>query len=225
MKKIFQAVLVVAVFAVPAATVHASSELSVSTGGRNIARGQNVERASVIGRGSETIEILIHVRNATTRTLYGTEVTDILPVGLRYLPQTTAIDGFLAADGIARSGLPIGTLAPSQEKIVRFSVLVDPATVPAWGQVELPDTAYVRADGVAAVVVRLPVILGNNTSIAAISRVKTGPGDSLFLSLLLALVVTACYARYTDTKFFNQRFALARIQRHAARRQQTNFLR
>jgi len=199
--------------------------LALGQYGRNITRGQAAEYSSVVARGNETLDIILHVRDTSATTLTNVYLTDLLPVGLGYINQSTALNGVLVADGITSSGLNIGTLWPNQEVVVRFSVMVDPNSVPGWGQVTVLNTAQVRADNAYSVSASLPVTLGTAQSIAAISRVKTGPADSILLALLAGMAAAGLYGLYTTTDFFGRRYELAKLRDLVGRAHAPNFLR
>ena len=97
--------------------------------------------------------------------------------------------------------------------MLKFSVRVDAAYVPAWGTVLVNNTAQVRADGLAVMSVQFPITLGQNLTLATASAVKTGPADSVWLALLISLLVTGAYAAYTRTDVFGRRTALAEVSR------------
>lgn len=198
---------------------------SITEFGRNVSRGQSGEYAAVVARGSETIDVIVRVHANSSSTLHNVILTNILPSGLNYIARSTTVDGISAADGITTSGLNIGSLMPNQGVVVKFSVLVDPNSVPIWGQVDLRNTTQVRADNLSTISAQLPITLGNSVSIAAISRVKTGPADSILLALLISALVTAMYALYTRTALFGRRLALSEIRQSMVAKSTPNFLR
>ena len=197
--------------------------LTLTEYGRNITRGQSSEYRSVVGHGGDTIEIIAHIVNISGAPLSNVFVTNLLPAGLGYIARSTAVDGRIVRDSITSSGLNIGTVYPGQRVVVRFAAAIAPHAVPVWGQIELSDNAWVRADNAAAAAVRLPITLGGQASLAAISRIKTGPIDSILLALLASIVTTGLYAMYTNTELFEKRFARARLGRQIGR--DLNFVR
>ena len=117
----------------------------------------------------------------------------------------------MTADGITSTGINIGTVSPFAESVIKFSVRVDSAYVPTWGTVTVNAIAQARADGITTRSVSLPIILGQNASIGTISQVKTGPADSLWMALMVALLATGAYAAYTRSEVFGRRMALAEV--------------
>jgi uncharacterized repeat protein (TIGR01451 family) len=218
-KSSFKLLVVLVVLAGASSAVQAQSgpALTTTLSGRNITRAQSGEYRSVSGRGGDTLEIFARVRNVSDTPVFDIFLIDILPSGLRYVAPSTALNGRIIADGVTSSGINIGSLWPGQEAVVRFSVVVDGAAMPSWGQVDLANVLQVRADGVNTISGRLPITLGSNASLAAVSRVKTGPVDSVLLALLISIVVTGLYALYTDTLLFQRRFTLARLRQLSSR--------
>jgi uncharacterized repeat protein (TIGR01451 family) len=201
----------------PTPTVYPYSQLTLTQYGRNVTRGQSGEFTTVRARGNETLDLIVHIRNTSGSTLYNVTATDVLPEGFTYLPGTTAVNGYLVADGIAGSGLNIGSIAPYGETIVKLSVRVESGSVPTWGQVTTSNEVQVRADGLSTSSVLMTVYLGQWSAISGASGVKTGPADSLFLALAIASLVTALYAGYTRTDVFGRRMAIADAGRNAGK--------
>lgn len=203
--------------------VYNGQGLSVSETGRNVSRGQSGEYASVWARGGDTLDLVLHVRNANGSTLSNVYVTDLLPAGLNYVFSSTTLNGTVVGDGITSSGLNVGTLYGNQENTIKFSVTVDSAYVPGWGQVDVASTAQARADGANTVSATLPISLGQSY-LATIARVKTGPADSFLLALFVSMLMTGIYAMYTRTELFGRRVALAEV-RNLMTKGSPNFIR
>jgi uncharacterized repeat protein (TIGR01451 family) len=185
--------------------------LALSIVGRNVTRGQSGEHSSLSARGGDTLDLILRIRSQNGQYLYNVIVTDYLPVGIAYIPGSTALNGQVTTDGITSSGLNIGTLAPWQEATVKFSVRVDEAFVPTVGRTTITNTAQARADGTATVGSSIALTLGVRQILAA-AGVKTGPADTLAMALGLALVVTGGYAAYARTSVFNRRMATAEVK-------------
>lgn len=198
--------------------------LSMSMAGRNVARGQRGEYGSVTAKGNETIEIILRVRNTSGTVATNVSIVDMLPAGIRYIPQSTSLNGIVIADGITTSGVNIGVIWPNQEVTVRLSTVVDLQSVPTWGQIDTTMTAQSRADNAGVVLAQLPIRLGQIVSIAPISHISTGPGESLLMAVLLSVIATGAYAMYTTTAVFHRRMALTEISR-LSRKSTLNFTR
>jgi uncharacterized repeat protein (TIGR01451 family) len=181
--------------------------------GRNVTRGQSGEHTAVSARSGDTLDMVVRIRSTNGSYLYNAFVSDVLPVGLTYIPRSTTLNGYEVADGVTGSGINVGTIQPNAEIAVKFSVRVDGAYVPTWGTIVINETASVRADGLSTISAQLPVTLGQNLNITTVSTVKTGPADSLWLALLASLLVTSAYAAYTRTDMFGRRMATAEVQR------------
>lgn len=209
----------------PTATPIPTARVELRTLGRNVTRGQSGENASVRARGGDTLDMIIRIRSTNSAYLSGVFVTDILPDGLSYIPRSTILNGYEMIDGITSSGIHVGTLSPNSETVLKFSVRVDGAHVPSWGTITVNNIAQMRADGLAVMAVQFSITMGQNLNIAAVSAVKTGPADALWLALLASLLMTGAYAAYTRTDAFGRRFALAQINRHVYAKLAPNFLR
>ncbi|MCC6934474.1 MAG: DUF11 domain-containing protein [Candidatus Yanofskybacteria bacterium] len=190
-----------------------NARMDVRQLGRNVTRGQSGEYAGVRARGGDTLDIVLRARSSTGSALYNAFVTELLPSGVNYIAGSTTVNGYAVADGITSAGISVGTLSPSTDTVIKFSVRVDEASVPSWGQVVVNASAQVRADGVGTMSAQLPITLGQRLSIATASSVQTGPTDSIVLALLIAALVTGLYAAYTRSAIFGRRMAFAEIGR------------
>lgn len=195
----------------PTPTSSPTGQISVMKFGRNVTRGQVGEHASLVARSGDTLDFVIRVRSLNNSYLYNSYVTDILPGGLVYIPGSTTLNGYVVADGVTSAGLNVGTVSPSSDTVIKLSVRVDGAYVPASGTITVNNIVQARADGIVTRSASLPITLGQNASIATISTVKTGPADSLWLALAAAFLATGVYAGYTRTNLFGRRMAHAEI--------------
>lgn len=199
-------------------------DLSLTLTGRNTTRGQTGEYRSVSARGGDTIAFILRVRAPWNTQLTNVRLTDYLPSGLTYNSTTTTRDGIAESDGITAEGLSLGTLSAGQEVVIKFSARVEYDAVPEWGTVTVTDSAQVRADGVNTKSASMRITLGTDESLTAVSAIKTGPADALWLSLLIALMATGLYAAYTRTDLFGRRMTDAEISA-LQRRSTLNFSR
>jgi len=189
------------------------ARIALTQTGRNVTRGQSGEYASLTARGGDTLDILIHVRSTNGSYVTNAYVTDLLPGGLVYIPGSTTVNHYVVGDGVTTSGINVGTLSPYSDTVVKLSVRVSEGSVPTWGTVTVNNTAQVRADGLGTLSSQLPITIGTNASIAAVSAVKTGPADSVWMALMAALLVTGMYAAYTRSDIFGRRMAFAEVSR------------
>lgn len=183
--------------------------LSITKYGRNITLGQAAEQSSVRVLNGNTVEFIIRVRSLSNLNLHNVIVTDLLPAGIEYLPRTTSVNNIIVGDTIM-SGLNVGSLAPGQESMIRFSGRVNALLSFPSGSLVAHNTAQARADNVPTVSAQLPLTLGT------VAGVSTGPTESVFLALGLSALVTALYAAYTRTGLFQTRLASATVRRHQA---------
>ncbi|HUO75634.1 MAG TPA: hypothetical protein VMU12_01800 [Candidatus Paceibacterota bacterium] len=196
---------------------YTNGTLALSIGGRNLTQGQSSEYTSVSGRPGDTLDLILHV-TAQNGPLSNVWVTDYLPAGVTYLPNTTVLNGSVAAEGVTSTGLYIGYLGAGQQATVKFSVMVQSGAVPTWGAVTVTDNAQSRADNAGTVAAAMSMVLGQQINVAQISSaVKTGPTDSLLYALAAAVLLTGMYAVYTRSTLFQKRASLAEINRLSKR--------
>jgi uncharacterized repeat protein (TIGR01451 family) len=195
--------------------------MTIQKMGRNITQGQAIESASMVVRSNDTVEFLIHVR-ALSSSMTNVIVTDALPQGINYIPNTTSVNNNIVQDGVTGGGINIGSLAFGQEAIVRFSALIAPGTTFPNGNLTVINTAYVRADNLPTMTAQMSV---SRTSIGTVAGVQTGPGESLLLALLLSAAMTYGYMAYTGTPLFNRRDAMAKVRHYGASVERLNFMR
>jgi len=195
----------------PTPTVYPIAQMQLTETGRNVTRGQSGEYASLVARGADTLDLIIRTRSTTGSYLYNVFVTEQLPAGFTYINGSTTLNGYVVADGITVTGINIGTVSPYNVSVIKLSVRVDGAYVPTWGTVTVNAIAQARADGINTLSASLPITLGQNASIATISKVKTGPADAMWMALMVALFATGAYATYTRSEIFGRRRALAEV--------------
>jgi uncharacterized repeat protein (TIGR01451 family) len=205
----------------PTVYPYTNGRVEVSATGRNVTRGQSGELSSLRARGGDTLDMIVRVHSVSNTYTSNVYLTDILPSGVKYIAGSTTINGRVVTDGVTSSGLGLGSIAPGSETVVKFSVRVDGSYLPATGSITVSNLAQVRADGMTIVSAQTLITMGHFLSISAVSGVKTGPADSLWLALLAALLVTGCYAAYTRTDLFGRRMALSEIA--ALSRKSLNF--
>ncbi len=200
-------------YVTPTPTPAPYAHMTIAETGRNVTRGQSGEYAIVSARGGDTLDLIIRVRSTNGSSLYNAYVTDQLPAGLNYISGSTTLNGTVVADGVTSTGIYIGTVSPYSASVVKFSVRVDGAYVPASTMTTVYSIAQARADSMSTISASLPIVLGQNAVITSVSSVKTGPADSVMVSLLLAALATAAYAAYTRTLRFQNRLARVEIAR------------
>ncbi len=200
---------------------YANGRVEVSATGRNVTRGQSGELTNLRARGGDTLDLIVRIHSISNVYTTAVYLTDILPSGVRYIAGSTTVNGRVVSDGITSSGIALGSIAPGSETTVKLSVRVDGSYLPASGSITAYTVAQVRADDMTIVSAQTPITMGHALSISAISGVKTGPADSLWLALLAAFLVTGGYAAYTRTALFGRRMTLAEIG--ALSRKSVNF--
>jgi uncharacterized repeat protein (TIGR01451 family) len=199
--------------------------IGLSQTGRNVSRGQTGEFSSIVARGGDTLDLIVRLRSANSAQLNNAFVTVLVPAGLTYISGSTTVNGYSSGDGVTSSGINVGTINAATHTTVKFSVRVEASAVPSWGTVTVNSNAQARADGVGAVSASLPITLGTSASITAVSSVKTGPVDSIWMAALMAFLVTGAYAAYTRTDMFGRRAAHAEASRLSRSSVGLNFVR
>lgn len=181
-------------------------QLSIAKLGRNVTRGEFAEQSSVNASPNDTVEFVVHVRSlASSGTITNVIVSDVVPTGMAYIPNTTSVNGIAANDDIVSSGgLNVGSLVPGQQAIIRLSARVNTASALPTGTTTVINTARVRADSIPEIISQLPIVIFNG-SIAGISKVPTGAGESVLFALAVSALITLMYMTYTRTEMFKRR--------------------
>ncbi len=180
-------------------------QLNIVKRGRNVTRGEFNEQSSVAASPNDTIEFIVSVRSLSTARVDNVIVKDIVPSGISYLPNTASVNGISKPDDLVSSqGLNIGSLDPNQQAIIRFSGRVNPADALPTGTTTVLNTAQASAPNIPTVIAQLPIVISNGT-IAGISKVPTGAGESVLLALAISILVTMMYVTYTRTETFRRR--------------------
>jgi uncharacterized repeat protein (TIGR01451 family) len=197
--------------------------VSIQKFGRNITRGQSAELTSVSIRANDTVEFIIRIRSLSSTTMTNVIVTDSLPAGLNYIPNTTSVNNLVVSDGLTGGGINIGSLAPNQEALVRFSARVDNISRFPSGSLTGVNTAFVRADNTPTASAQMTLNFG--VILTQVGTVKTGAGSSVLMALMVSGLLTFGYMRYTRTNMFLRRDAGAALRRSLNDPQRLNFAR
>ncbi len=122
-------------------------DLSISKTVRNITAGQSSYSESVNAVNNDRLSFQIQIQNTGNAVLNNVIVRDALPSYISYLSGTTKVDGVFAQDGIASSGINIGSINTSMAKIVTFEASVNTSGLSS--SQTLTNYGYGRADQVA----------------------------------------------------------------------------
>jgi uncharacterized repeat protein (TIGR01451 family) len=173
--------------------------------GRNITRGQTGEYSPVYSSPAQTIEFVLRVRNTSNAPLDNVVLRDILPSSITFVPGTVRIGGAPGNDALVSGGLSLGALAVGQEFVVTFQARVAVAAQLPAGTTTLINTVTATATGVGALSAQLPIIIANEAVV--VPPIKTGPGESTVLALIISGIITLLYVGYTGTDTYRRREA------------------
>ena len=175
--------------------------------GRNITRGETVQSSVVHVSPSQTVEFALHVRNTSATVLTGLVVRDVVPQGITFVPGTVKVNGATVSggDALVTGGIGLAPLAAGQEVVITFVGTVSPASQFPVGLTTLLNTAYATAGNVPQLIAQLPVIV--EVIAVVVPPIKTGPGESALLALVISAIITLLYIGYTSTETFRRREA------------------
>ena len=163
------------------------ANLQVTKSVRNVTLNQIGFTNSVEAQSLDVLEFEIRVRNNDFQnSVNNVIVRDILPQELLYVSGSTTVDGFSALDGITSGGISLGTLAPNQEKVVRFRATVFAGTTnrTITNQAVANGPSGSSQNGFANVNIR------NRGQVLGVSDIVTGPEDVLLWVLVLGFLAT-----------------------------------
>ena len=87
--------------------------------------GQATFADSIDAQGLDNLEFEIRVKNIGTAIAKEVILKDILPAELFYVAGTTKVDGVAIADGIiTATGISLGDMNPSAERVITFSSVI-----------------------------------------------------------------------------------------------------
>ena len=175
--------------------VQGAITLQIQKSGKNISKGDVVDKTSMNATPNDTIEFTIRVRNFSTTTANNVIVTDTLPAGMTYVNNSTALNGIIIANGITGSGVNIGSLLLNQEAVVKLYATVNTGTVINAGTtVTLTNVSQARADNYSQIVSNpVTITLGGLGVVAGALSVKTGASGTIVISALIAIIATTLF--------------------------------
>jgi uncharacterized repeat protein (TIGR01451 family) len=92
---------------------------------RNVTANQTTFADSIDAQGLDNLEFEIRVKNIGTAIAKEVILKDILPAELFYVVGTTKVDGVTVADGIiTATGISLGDMNPSAERVITFSSVI-----------------------------------------------------------------------------------------------------
>jgi uncharacterized repeat protein (TIGR01451 family) len=181
----------------------ANASMTLWKAGRNVTRNETGEHALILASPNNTLEFFLHVRNTSATALANVIVRDALPTQVLYVAGSARLNGSPIADTLATSGVNIGTLAQGAEALVTFQGRVGAPSQFSAGRTNLVNTVYARADGISELMAQLPIVV--ELTVAPVTEVETGPGDSALLALAVSAIITLLYVGYTGTEVYRRR--------------------
>ncbi|MFA5230319.1 MAG: hypothetical protein WC422_02730 [Candidatus Paceibacterota bacterium] len=132
----------------------------------------------------DVIEFYLLVSNIhASKYANNTVVIDRLPAPLSYYVNTTSIDGVKNVDGIATTGINLGTFKPGDKKIITFQAIANQAGT----YYTVTNTAEVKADDITTTSDTATVIY---SSVLGASTIATGPMETGMIITGLSILVT-----------------------------------
>ena len=180
-----------------------NSTLDITKLGRNLTAGQNYYAMSVNVKTDEVIEFWIRVANTGNTTALNVVVKDSLPLGLKYYPNSTKVDGQSWADGLTTTGLSLGNLSSGAVRIITFQAIQESTT----SYTSAYNLATVEASNASSNSSRCLI---NHQAVLGAATVATGPRETLLLSLVLSALMTLVawyyFSRHPQGRLLLERF-------------------
>jgi len=157
-----------------------STTLSFTKLGRNLTDGDRVYSKIIRVAQGDVIEFYLTVTAGSANDLSNVVITDNLPSVFSYQSGTTKVNNITQADGIATTGLSLGTIPRNTSKTVTFQALSNnPGTYFTY-----TNTAQVTASGISALSDNATITF---SSVLGAATVATGAEDSLLISVILSI--------------------------------------
>jgi len=181
-----------------------TTRLSFTKLGRNLTDGDRVYSKIIRVAQGDVIEFYLTVTAGSANDLSNVVITDNLPSVFSYQSGTTKVNNITQADGIATTGLSLGTIPRNTSKTVTFQALSNnPGTYFTY-----TNTAQVTASGISVISDSATITF---SSVLGAATVQTGAEDSLLISVILSIGLAFLIWYYI--KFNPQgKLAFARIE-------------
>lgn len=161
-----------------------STNLSLNKLGRNLSSGQRVYSNVIQVTEGDVVEFYITVTAGSDKDLYNVRIKDIMPAVLSYIPGTTKVDGVTQGDTITTSGLSLGTIYRNSSK----TVVLQASSAAAGSYLTYTNTAEITADNESTITDSASITYG---LVAGAATIRTGPADTLLISLMVSLALSA----------------------------------
>lgn len=187
---------------VQSSSVSGNAVVQIAKSARNVTLNETNFRNLIDAQSLDLVEFEIRARNTGSQTVSLVQVRDQLPVDFFYSPGTTRINGNSASDGVTSGFVSIGSLAPGEEKILRFQAVVFFGVQPKT----IINEATINADGVSRVT-SATIQIRNRGQVLGAGTVVTGPGDTMpWIILLGTLTAAGLYAAMFRARFGKKSF-------------------
>ncbi len=158
-----------------------TTNLNLTKLGRNLSAGDRVYSKVIRVTEGDVIEFHLTITAGNNKDLYNTNIKDIMPSVLSYMPGTTKIDGVVQPDTIITTGLPLGTIYKGSSKTIVFQAIsLSPGTYLTY-----TNTAEITADNESKITDSASITYG---LVAGAATIRTGPLNTLLISFIISLI-------------------------------------
>jgi len=158
--------------------------LAITKLARNLSNGDQSYNKVIRAKKGDVIEFYLLISNIhSNKYANNTAVIDRLPAPLSYYINTTKIDGVNNVDGIATTGLNLGTLRPGEKKVITFQAIANQAGT----YYTITNTAEAEADNVSTVSDSASITY---SAVLGASTIATGPMETGAIITGLSMLIT-----------------------------------
>jgi len=169
--------------------------LTITKLARNLSNGDRTYNKVINAKKGDVIEFYLLISNIhSTKYSNNTAVIDRLPAPLSYYAGTTKIDNISNVDGIATTGLNLGTLRPSEKRVITFQAIANQAGT----YYTITNTAEAEGDNISTVSDTATITY---TAVLGASTIATGPMETgMLVGGLSVLITTSAWVYTTRTE-------------------------
>ena len=158
--------------------------LTLNKIGRNLTMGERIYSKVVRVNTGDTVEFYLQINNVSNTVATNVTILDKLPSELSYVSGSTKINNAVWQDGIATTGINVGTMQPNEGKTITFQATIrTPSNLFA-----ITNVAELRADNMNVITDSTTVTY---SAVAGAATVNTGPGRTMVIILGSTSSITA----------------------------------